>query len=282
MKPVSHRSICTILLSAFLFEVGYGIKTYIIKERDALGFEFLEDQDPSYLLPNGKIEKRKRERTYKPKSEIQFTGTGVLLSNEGLIVTCAHVVDGASRVKVKSARNTKSAEIANVILIDQENDLALVQIGPGLHKPAPLSDQHDVKLGQGVFTIGYPNISIQGLEPKFTKGEISGLKGMFDDPTRWQISVPVQNGNSGGPLFDMEGNVLGIVDSRLIPTKDARSATAVVQNVNYAVKNICLRDLLAKTPQYFKCMPDRKSKGLKSFEEVVEEAEQSVVLILAY
>ena len=261
---------------------GYGIKNCIIGHGEELGFEFLEDQDPCYLLPNGNIEKRGRARPFKPRSEIQITGTGVLISQEGVIATCAHVVDGASRIKVKSARNSKSAEIANVLLIDQQNDLALVQIGPGLHKPAPLSTQYEAKLGQSVFTIGYPNINIQGLEPKFTKGEISSLKGMFDDPTRWQVSVPVQNGNSGGPLFDEDGNVLGIIDSRLIPTKDARNAASVVQNVNYAIKNRCLRDLLTKTPQYMNSMPNRRSKGLRSFEDVVEEAEQSVVLILAY
>lgn len=279
---ISHTKIATGFICAALILGGYGIKHYLSEKEEEWGFEFLEDKDPSYLLPDGKIEKRKRDRPYKPKSELQSTGTGVLLSGDGIIATCAHVVEGASRVKVKSARNTKNAEIANVILIDPEKDLALVQIGPGLHKPAALADPQEVKLGQSVFTIGYPNIYVQGLEPKLTKGEISGMKGMFDDPTRWQISVPVQNGNSGGPLFDMNGNVLGIIDSRLLPTKDARSASAVVQNVNYAVKNTHLLELLLKAPEFLKNMPETRRKGLRSFEEVVEQAEQSVVLILVY
>jgi S1-C subfamily serine protease len=279
---VSHTKFTAIFIGAALVIGGYGINHYFFQKEEEWGFEFLEDKDPSYLLPNGKIEKRKRDRPYKPKGELQSTGTGVLLSEDGIIATCAHVVEGASRVKVKSARNTKNAEIANVILIDPENDLALVQIGPGLHRPAALGDPQEVKLGQSVFTIGYPNIYVQGLEPKLTKGEISGMKGMFDDPTRWQISVPVQNGNSGGPLFDMNGNVLGIIDSRLLPTKDARSASAVVQNVNYAVKNTHLLGLLLKTPEFLKNLPDKKRRGLRSFEEIVEQAEQSVVLIMVY
>lgn len=279
---MSHKTIATVFFGIALIIAGFGLNKYFNGKEDEWGFEFLEDKDPSYLLPNGKIEKRKRERLYKPKSEIQSTGTGVILSEDGIIATCAHVIEGAARVKVRSARNTKNAEIANVILVDPQNDLALVQIGPGLHKPAALADPQDAKLGQSVFTIGYPNIYVQGLEPKLTKGEISGMKGMFDDPSRWQISVPVQNGNSGGPLFDMNGNVLGIVDSRLLPTKDARASAALIQNVNYAIKNTHLFELLLKVPEYLKNMPDKKRKGLKTFEQTVEEAEQSVVLILVY
>ena len=107
---------------------GLGIHTlFFDKGEEEWGFEFLDECDPSYLLPNGNIVQRKNKKIAGPKSEIQSSGTGVLLSNDGLIATCAHVVDGASRIRVKSARNTRTAEVANVILIDPQNDPALLQ-----------------------------------------------------------------------------------------------------------------------------------------------------------
>lgn len=280
---ISHRKIAAVLIGAAVMATGLGIHTlFFDKGEEEWGFEFLDESDPSYLLPNGNIVQRKNKKIADSKSEIQSSGTGVLLSNDGLIATCAHVVDGAARIRVKSARNTRTAEVAHVILIDPQNDLALLQIGPGLHQPSPIAEITEAKLGQEVFTIGYPNIYIQGLKPKFTRGEISGLAGMFDDPTRWQISVPVQNGNSGGPLFDMNGNVVGIIDSRLIPKRGGKDANAVVQNVNYAIKNHYLLELICKVPKFLQNLPEKRSRGFKRLEEVIEEAENSVVLILAY
>jgi S1-C subfamily serine protease len=77
---------------------------------------------------------------------------------------------------------------------------------------------------------------MQGVEPKYTDGKISSLSGMRDDPSEYQISVPVQPGNSGGPLCDINGEVVGIVVARLSDVAALRESGAVPQNVNYAVK----------------------------------------------
>jgi serine protease Do len=103
-----------------------------------------------------------------------------------------------------------------------------------------------MELGNTVFTIGYPNPVMQGLEPKYTDGRISSRAGMMDDEAFYQISVPVQPGNSGGPLIDMEsGWAVGVITLRLDRTADGRTA----DNVSYALKGAVLHKFLSGTPE---------------------------------
>src|ERR1039458_4939465 len=85
----------------------------------------------------------------------------------------------------------------------------------GTFRALPVTAQPRVKMGDTVFTIGFPNPEIQGVEPKLTRGEISSMAGVQDNPRYYQISVPVQPGNSGGALVDECGNAVGVVTSRL-------------------------------------------------------------------
>ena len=114
-----------------------------------------------------------------------------------------------------------------------------------------------------------------------TKGEISSLSGLRDDPRHWQISVPVQPGNSGGPLFDEAGNVIGVVLSKLDAMKVAKFTGEMPQNVNYAVKSIYALPLLE--PYAASLAPETGgSASPKMLESVVEKVQESVVLILVY
>jgi TPR repeat protein len=205
------------------------------------------------------------------------TGTGVVVSSSGIIVTAAHVINGAKKIEV--AVNGAQLQ-ATVLEIDARNDLAILRIGGSGWTAAPIAPSRDVRLGQSVFTIGYPNTDIQGSSPKFTKGEISSLCGMQDEPTQWQISVPVQSGNSGSPLFDEAGNVVGVVVSKLNALETAKTTGDLAQNVNYAVKNAYLVPMLEKFQD--KLPSSRKRGFFKSFESIVEDSKKSVVLILAY
>jgi len=210
-------------------------------------------------------------------SKAKSTGTGVLISPNGLIVTAGHVVEGANKLVVVLPDGKKEARILE---IDAKNDLALIRIFGSGYSSAPLAPSRDIKLGQEVFTIGFPNTEIQGANPKFTKGEISSISGIRDEPTQWQISVPVQSGNSGSPLFDESGNMVGIVVSKLNALETAKTTGDLVQNVNYAVKNAYLIPMLEK---FTDKLPSPKQRGLfKKFESVVEDSKKTVVLILAY
>jgi len=88
-----------------------------------------------------------------------------------------------------------------------------------------------------VAAIGLPNIGLQGFAPKLAKGEIASLSGAQDDPRYFQISVPVQPGNSGGTLVDERGNVVGVVSAKLSARAALSTSGALPDNVNYEVKS---------------------------------------------
>jgi S1-C subfamily serine protease len=161
------------------------------------------------------------------------SGSGVFVTQEGHLLTAAHVVENAAKVKARLNEETVEAEI---IAVDHPNDVALLKVHAKVDA-APIRPSAGVELGNQVFTIGFPNMLLQGTEPKFTEGTISSTSGMRDDPRQFQVSVQVQPGNSGGALFDENGNVVGLVVSKLDDIATTKLTGAVPQNVNYAVKS---------------------------------------------
>ena len=129
---------------------------------------------------------------------------------------------------------------------DKINDIAILRIKkletkfPSL--PYKLSTRG--KNGQNVFTIGYPLNDVMGDNQKVSNGIINSLSGIQDDSRYFQVSVPLQPGNSGGALFDMKGNVLGITTATLNP----QAVNANVQNVNYVIKINLLQNLISQLP----------------------------------
>jgi S1-C subfamily serine protease len=99
-------------------------------------------------------------------------------------------------------------------MVDAANDLALLK-AVGKFAALPVMASRGVKPGGTVATLGFSNIGLQGLAPKLAKGEIASLYGAGDDARYFQISVPVQPGNSGGALVDERGNVVGVVSTKL-------------------------------------------------------------------
>ncbi len=167
-----------------------------------------------------------------------------------------------------------------MIKADKANDVALLKV-TGKFTALPIVSSRTVKLGESVFTIGFPNIELQGFAPKMTKGEISSLTGMQDDPRYFQISAPVQPGNSGGALIDDRGNIVGIVSAKL-DTATALAATgALPENVNYAIKSSLLLSFLESVPEVAAKMKEPGTKE-EIFEDVVKSAEQAAVLVLVY
>ncbi len=207
----------------------------------------------------------------------RMSGSGAIVTTQGYVLTAAHVVVGAKRLTVTTGRGVRNATI---LCIDEANDLAILKITEGTYKAIPLTSSKKVQLGQIVATIGFPNVEIQGFSPKVTRGEISSLNGIGDDPRAWQISVPVQPGNSGGPLLDENGNLVGVVVSKL-GLKVAKLTGDIPQNVNYAVKGAYALALLE--PYLGNDAPEPNQPAIKPrFEDMVARAQQSVVLILVY
>ena len=169
---------------------------------------------------------------------------------------------------------------AQVVKVDAANDLALLK-AEGRFAALPVAASRGVKLGGTVATVGFPNIGLQGFAPKLAKGEIASLSGAQDDARYFQISVPVQPGNSGGALVDERGNVVGVVSAKL-SARAALSATgALPENVNYAVKSSYLLSFLESVPEVSAKLKEPETKERK-FEEVVKSAEQAAVLVLVY
>jgi len=203
------------------------------------------------------------------------TGSGVLVSKNGLVVTAAHVIAECQTIKIISGGTRATAKI---ISVDEKNDVALLQAEGGPYEASPLDMSGDAPLGSRVFTVGFPHVDIQGTSPKMTRGEISSNSGMRDDPTCWQVSVPVQMGNSGGGLFDEAGNVVGVIVGKVDAVTSAMKAGDSFQNVNYAVKGEYLAPLLRKYAREL-ISAKKESSRLKD-EDVVNQATKSAVLII--
>ena len=207
---------------------------------------------------------------------IKSTGTGAIITSNGYVLTAAHVVSGAKEVKVLTAKGMKTATIQRV---DEANDIAVIRLQEGDYQALAIAPSKQIRLGQSVATIGFPNINLQGFSPKVTKGEISSINGYGDDPRLWQISVPVQPGNSGGPLLDESGNLVGIIVAKF-GLKAAMATGDLPQNVSYAVKSAYA---LALVDPYLNDTAPKPKLGIsESFTDLVSRIQDSVVLVLVY
>ncbi len=152
----------------------------------------------------------------------------------------------------------------------------------GTFTALPLAPSRAVKLGDSIFTVGFPNPVLPGTSPKLTKGEISSLAGIQDDPRYFQISVPIQPGNSGGALVDAAGNVVGLVTSKLSARAALATSGALPENVNYAVKSTYLLGLLESLPDAASRLREPHPAKPRKWEDVVKEAEEATVMVLVY
>jgi S1-C subfamily serine protease len=214
-----------------------------------------------------------------PESEhLKASGTGFFITDDGYFISNNHVVKGAAKIRV---RTRSGPLIAKVIQADESTDLALLKV-EGKFTPLPITSSRTAHLGGTVVTIGFPEIDMQGFAPKFAKGEIASLSGIQDDPKYFQISVPVQHGNSGGALVDQHGNVVGVVAAKLgMSIREARSSAELPENVNYAVKSSFLLSFLESEPQVAAKLKE-PSTAEQSIDDVIKSAENAAALVLIY
>jgi len=207
----------------------------------------------------------------------RVTGTGFFITDGGFLITNRHVVEGATQVRLATSAGLIAAK---VVKVDAANDFALLK-ADGKFTALPVTSSRAVKLGASMATVGFPNTGIQGFSPKLAKGEIAGLSGAADDARYFQISVPVQPGNSGGALVDERGNVVGVVSAKLNAAATLAASGALPENVNYAVKSSFLLGFLESVPEVANALKEPNNREVK-FEDVVKSAEQAAVLVLVY
>jgi hypothetical protein len=164
------------------------------------------------------------------------TGTGFLIADER-VMTNQHVIGGCDRIVMRTPSGQWLAA-SPPALADARLDLAILTV-PGLVGPAlPFRSQPTLRRGEGVVAYGFPLAGLLSSDPKLTRGEVNGLRGLRDNPNQFQISAEVQPGNSGGPLLDMQGNIVGVIVSKLNAQQVAQTTGDIAQNVNFAVQGM--------------------------------------------
>ena len=163
------------------------------------------------------------------------SGTGFVVA-PGRVLTNHHVAAGCAEMRLRTVGGAELS--ATVAATDEQRDLALLTVRGGGDAGPPLRfrERPPVRRGEGVVTYGFPLAGLLSSGPTLTTGEVSALSGIRDDLRQFQISAPVQPGNSGGPLLDLAGNVIGVVTSKLNAQRVAQATGDIPQNVNFAIK----------------------------------------------
>ena len=210
-------------------------------------------------------------------NEDRSIATGFFVTDTGFIVTAFHVIADYNNINVLvDKRRLLKAEI---VKIDKELDLALLKIS-AITPFVYLSHSKGVPAGMDVVTIGYPQVAIQGLTPKITKGIVNSSTGLRDDKNSFQFSAEVQKGNSGGPLIGPGGTVVGVVQSKLDALKISQKTNDLTQNVNFSTKSSILLDFISDTPDLPTTRPLQPEQPLKAI-RIYLELESAIVPIIA-
>jgi hypothetical protein len=204
-------------------------------------------------------------------------GTAFAVGDGYTYITNEHVVRGAQSVCLRIDERISAKAV--VINSDSSDDLAVLRANV-YSPPLKLGSYRDIAKGMSVLTLGFPVPSIMGLEAKVTEGIVNSLTGLGGDTRRIQISVGIQPGNSGGPLLNDRGAVVGVVVSRL-GRKFTEITGQVADSVGYAINVARLRALIETTPPLPRFMVDFQSRSALSRPALVSEIEPSVVLVSA-
>ncbi|HWW00676.1 MAG TPA: serine protease [Candidatus Acidoferrum sp.] len=200
-------------------------------------------------------------------------GTGFLVTSDGQVVTCAHVVgrEPKATLWIQGVRY-----LGRVVAVDTNVDVAVIQVEDS-HPPfrwVAFSAESTYRMGQDIFSMGFPLADLLGTQPRLTKGLVSSTSGLADDPKQLQVSAEVQAGNSGGPLLNARGEVIGMVSATLNPVKVMLlSGGDLPQNVNFAIKKEPIEEFLASSKVSFAARTNTPSA------DVFEDAGKSLVLV---
>jgi S1-C subfamily serine protease len=175
--------------------------------------------------------------TAQARSELR-SASGFVVTSDGYVVTSAHVIEGCREVFVG---NFGKARIAK---IDRVNDLALIKVNGRDLVPARIRTSAP-RLGETVYALGFPLADRLDNALNFTSGLVSALAGLENDRRAVQFSAPIQPGNSGGPLVDDSGALIGIVRSKLGDADLLKTKGVTAQNISFAVRAQYVSQFLA-------------------------------------
>ena len=171
-------------------------------------------------------------------------GAGIVVSAEGMVVTNHHVVRDCASISVLDPEKQRTA--ATLVGVDVANDLALLKAERTFPAAASFRRGAPLQAGESVTVVGYPLAAILGLEPNVTFGYVSAVGGLRGDASRFQISAPIHKGNSGGPILGQDGQVIGIVTSKLDALAVQKRTGDLPQNISFGVRGEVAQSFLEK------------------------------------
>jgi len=257
-------------------EKRYRINTTAIYKNGLVEFSFQGEKlmmiksYPSSSSQNNRITNKSK------KGEWVGNGSGIIISESGYIVTNYHVIDDADEIEVEFILNGELQKLnAEIVQVDKVNDLAILRIFDmnfdGLEDIQYNFKTRSSDVGTKIYAYGYPMaLSVMGKEVKITDGIISSKSGFDGDITTYQITAAIQKGNSGGPLFDENGNFIGINSSGI--RKD------IADNVAYSIKSNYVLNLIDVLPKSIDLPSSNKLESLPLTEQI-KEISKYVVLI---
>jgi len=278
---INNEYIKTSIKGTYLFKTNCGAAGFAeanckLSDEGVLTYNYRTPKN--YSLGNFLFEVEMTKIYPSSESHNSFTprsGTGFAISSNGIIVTNSHVINGSTSIKVKGIKGDFSKSYnAKILVEDRTNDIAIIFIDDisfsSLGTIPYIFSNKSSDVGCSVFCLGYPLRSTMGDEVKLTNGIISSKSGFQGDITNYQISAPVQPGNSGGPLFDYKGNLIGIISAKHIGT----------ENVSYAIKVSYLLNLIEQIPIIYK-RPELNSLIGKSLSDQVKRVKNFTYIIEA-
>lgn len=234
---------------------------------------FVMKENPAKPIPIKETELKEESKRAESKNPL-MNGSGFGISTDGYIATNYHVVKGSEFLYVKGINGDFTKRYKAAIAVkDEANDLVILKIQDenftGWSDSIPYTIRTGLaEVGENIFVLGYPLTTSMGDEIKLTNGIISSKTGFKGTISLYQVSAPVQPGNSGGPLFDESGNLIGIVSAKHLEA----------ENVSYAIKSNYLTNLMALLPNPPTLSTREQLKG-KSLPEQVKAVRDFIVLI---
>jgi len=263
IKKLNNKFIFSINDEADLITDAFKLPGNFLGLASSMGLGLFKDFTVT-LYPNEQI----------TSSEYRGNGSGFFIDKSGYIGTNYHVVENAKDIIVEFIQNGKKKSYqAKVVQSDKQNDISIIKIIDKNFTPLnsiPFKLKSEISdVATEIFTLGFPlALSVLGEEVKFTDGKISSKTGFKGNISTYQISVPVQPGNSGGPLFDYSGNLIGIVNAKVMEA----------DNVSYAIKASYLKSLLEAMDEKV-TIPTNNSISNMILTEKIKTLSEYVVLI---
>ena len=204
---------------------------------------------------------------------LQGGGTAFIVGTQGTAIT---INSNVAECDAIHAKRQAWVVKASIIARDTTNNLALLQFDSNISGNIAIRTDPPLRLGDQVVTFGFPLGRTLAADGSLSMGIIGALAGLANNENFFQISAPIQRGNSGGALLDLSGNLIGIVFGSLIPPKDAAATTDILQNINFAIKVPIVRAFLDANRVSYKTAT---SSSHREVGDIADQAKDFTVLI---